>query len=70
MGWGGGQRKTMFRAAGLRMEVNFLEIKDMGVLCFLFVPGTKQKKAQEPAYKALNLLSSVLLPLGVRMTGC
>lgn len=60
----------MFRAAGLRMEVNFLGIKDMGVLCFLFVPGTKQKKAQEPAYKALHLFSSVLLPLGVRMTGC
>lgn len=54
------------------MEVNFLGIKDMGVLYFFFVPGTKKnkKKAQEPVYKALHLLSSVLLPLGVRMTGC
>lgn len=36
----------MFRAAGLRMEVNFLGIKDMGVLCFLIVPGTKRACVQ------------------------
>lgn len=69
-GGGVGRGKRCSGPAGLRMQVNFLGIKDMGVFCFFFVLDTHTQKAQEPAYKALHLLSSVFLPLGVRMTGC
>lgn len=61
VGWGGGQRKTIFRAAGLRMEVNFLGIQDMGVLCFLFVPGTATKKSSRACVQSTSSLVQCLI---------